>query len=72
MKSINKTVEEVERLSRLLSIELDRINPDTLSNSESERLANALENSYEFFRDCFEFDGIPEDEDGEDGEEDDG
>lgn len=64
-KLMNRTIEEVERLAKLLDGELKKINPNTLAQSEYERLGSALEESYEFFCDNFadeEQDGGDEDE----------
>jgi len=70
-KTINRTIEEVERLGKLLDSELKKVNLDTLSVSEAERLQSSLDYSYEFSRDLFESDDDEwEEDDVEEGEED--
>jgi hypothetical protein len=66
-KTINRTIEEVERLAKLLDSELKKINLNTLSESEEERLQFALDHSYGFSCDLFEGD---EDEDEGEAEDD--
>lgn len=63
-KTMNRTIEEVERLSKLINNELQKINPDTLSVEEVERLEDALSYTIDFH------DSIvgDEDEEGEDDE----
>jgi len=73
VKTYNRTIEEVERLGKLLDNELKKVNFDTLSVSEAERLQLALDYSYEFSRDLLETydDEWEEDEDEiDEGEED--
>lgn len=65
-KTMNRTIDEIERLSALVNSELSKINCNTLSDSEGERLADALSKSYEFFCENFE----EEDEEDGDGEDD--
>lgn len=41
-KTMNRTIEEVERLTKALDIELKEIGYNTLSDSEADRLEEAL------------------------------
>lgn len=66
LKMMNRTVEEVERLSKLLDTQLDRINPNTLSDSERERLTECMGRAFDYYNDNLtDEDG---DEEGEDDE----
>ena len=50
-KTMNRTVDEVERLSKLLDTELNRISTDILSDSERERLAECMGRAFDYYND---------------------
>jgi len=66
VKTLNRTIDEVERLTKLLDKELERINPNTLSESDTERLDEAFNYILDFNDSIFRED---EEDEGE-GEED--
>jgi CRISPR/Cas system CSM-associated protein Csm2 small subunit len=48
LKTVNRTIDEVERLLGLVEKELSKINPDTLSDEEAERLIEAFSDIVDF------------------------
>lgn len=65
-KTINRTIEEVERLTKTLNNELGKIKLNTLSDSEARRLDEALCYSSDFY------DSLANDRGEEEGEDDEG